>query len=241
MNWIVSPLLALSIVLVSLAVLCVRAPRSHSRELGWAEQVDLVRQGDRTTIHIADGVVNNDNLADLDSCPTLTELKLDRGFVTDTGTPFIAKLSKLEILWLRQCPLRDDGMRHIASAASLRRLNLPQGRCSDVGLAELQRLPNLEYLRISSPRVTADGLCSLGKVQSLRWLHLIAMPVSGESLEAIAGLKNLESLYVDSTIIEPTALEKFFEQRPDVHVHIDQEHSDLDPQMHSHGGVPHRH
>jgi hypothetical protein len=150
------------------------------------------------------------------------------------------------MLWLKNCQVGNNAVGELVKSSSLAYLNLPQAEFGDRGLELLTTLPRLQQLRFSSPHVTQRGLTKLGQAKSLRLLHLFDMPVTADVLEEIARLDKLESLYIDHPHVDraefDAALERFFQARPDVHVHIGQQHHDLDPHQHGHEhSHPHRH
>jgi hypothetical protein len=113
-------------------------------------------------------------------------------------------------------------------------LNLPQGQFSDAGLATLTRLPHLELLRFGSPHVTDAGLIHLQALPRLRFLHLIAVPLTDMGLAQIGQFERLESCYLDDIILSDAAVEALIAARPQLHLHLDQEHHDRDPRRDHH-------
>lgn len=241
----VSPRFSLLILIVLLTGLAMLAPQEVPRgpqEATWEEQVAAVRQGEANSIHLTSESITDQQLQDLRGLMNVRELKLEGGNVTAAGLAVLADLPQLEVLWLRGSRVDNLAAEQIANNRNLRRLNLPAAEFDDAGLAHLVNLPQLEQLRFSSRRVTAHGLASLGRAMSLRWLQLIDVPLDRAALREIAKLDKLESLYLDDVAVDESALEAFFAARPDVHMHVDQQHHDRDPRWHTHGnGRPHRH
>src|SRR5262249_20200414 len=112
---------------------------------------------------------------------------------------------------------------------SLRILNVPQGTFSNEALAHLKQLPELVQFRFGSPRVTDAGMKMLGELPGLKQLHLIDVPITDAGLRELAQMKRLESLYIDGGHFSDQALDEFFRQRPDLHIHLNQQHHDRDP------------
>jgi hypothetical protein len=47
-------------------------------------------------------------------------------------------------------------------------------------------------------------------------------------------MPNLQSLYLDDSLVTETGWEWLFEEVPNLHVHVNQQHHDRDPQAHQH-------
>jgi hypothetical protein len=195
----------------------------------WTDQIAAVRAGTTDRIQVTREPVGDDQLSLLDA-PGLRELILDSGRVTDAGLAGIARLTDLEHLRIRGGEIGDEGLRHICQLRSLRFLNLPQARLTDAGLSELHRLPHLELLRIGSPLITDAGMAEIAGLRSLRWLHLIDIPITDAGLRRLHDMKQLESLYLDGSRVTDEGFTRLFEAQPGLHVHVNQQHHDRDPE-----------
>lgn len=60
------------------------------------------------------------------------------------------------------------------------------------------------------------------------------MPIGDEGLGVLAGLPGLWNLHLDGAGVSNEAWGKYFQKRPNVHVHVDQAHHDRDPNSHDH-------
>jgi hypothetical protein len=92
----------------------------------------------------------------------------------------------------------------------------------------------LEQLRFGSPRVSDNGMQHLARLEQLRFLHLIGVPITDQGLDQLHGLKRLESLYLDDTRVTDAGVIRLLAALPAVHLHLDQQHHDRDPQKHDH-------
>ena len=101
-------------------------------------------------------------------------------------------------------------------------------------LPMLSQLPHLEYLRLASPQVTDEGLDHLTRLSTLRFLHLIEVNITDTGLQHVARMKQLESFYLDGSQATEEGLTKLIKARPDLHLHLNQQHLDHDPQKHQH-------
>lgn len=226
-----------ALLLLSLVILPVAEPT-------WQDQIAAVQRGESDTVHIAQQSISDGELVALRGLTALRVLKLEQGKVSADGLSILADLPQLETLWLRNSRVGNRAIREIVKNRNLAYLNLPQAEFGDTGLELLTTLPHLQQLRFSSPHVTPRGLAKLSQARSLRLLHLFEVPVTAGVLQSITQLDNLESLYIDHPHADPVELEAaliaFFKARPNVHVHIGQQHHDLDPHWHDHGH-PHPH
>lgn len=207
-------------------------------EASWEEQLAVVRRGERAVIHLTATPVSDQQLSELRGVTNLRILKLEQGRVSPEGLNVLAELPKLDTLWLRNSNVDDAAIRSIVRNQHLAYLNFSQAEFSDAGLQQLLGLPRLKQLRFSSSSVTEQGLLHLSDAPTLRWLHLFDVPMTDRVLAEIAKLEQLESLYIDHPQADPeeldVALEKFYASRPNVHVHVNQQHRDLDPNRHKH-------
>lgn len=211
---------------------CESAPQEASLK----EQAEAVRRGDSDRIQVETTVLADDDLRELTGLANLRELLLDDATsrFTARGIKQLIGLPKLEHLRIRGTGIDDEALHHLAGLDSLLILNLPQAAFGDAALGELKRLPKLEQLRFSSPRVTDAGMKTLAELSAIKRLHLINVPLSDEGLAELAKIEQLESLYIDGGNFSDLAVEQLFRQRPQLHVHLNQQHHDLDPHKHPH-------
>lgn len=205
-------------------------------EPSFAAQLEQVRRGASDRIELTATLVGDAELAKLAEVKSLRELILDAGAVTDDGLASLAGQMRLEHLRLRHSPIGDAGVQHLASLAALRIVNLPHAEFGDDGLAVLPQLPKLELLRFSSPRVTDAGLAQLAEANppNLKFLHLIDVPITDAGLAHLERIDSLQSLYLDGASVSDEAVGRLLKAKPHLHLHLDQQHHDLDPQSQAH-------
>jgi hypothetical protein len=63
---------------------------------------------------------------------------------------------------------------------------------------------------------------------------LINVPIDDQGLAAFYDTQNLQSLYLDDTDVTDAGLVKLLERLPNLHLHINQNHIDRDPNKHTH-------
>lgn len=208
---------------------------SKVSETALASQVTEVRQGRSDRIHIEAQPLGDRDLVSLDEARDLRELLIDhpQSVLTPQGLAQLQSLEKLEHLRIRG-PLADDSLKEICKLQQLRILNLPNGSFSDAGLASLLQLERLKQLRLGSPNISDEGAKTLARLQAINQIHLIDAPITDEGLAALAAIEGLESLYIDGGQFSDAALDKLFREHPKLHVHLNQQHHDRDPQRHEH-------
>jgi hypothetical protein len=205
-------------------------------EQSLAEQIAAVKRGETTRI-----LVDRDVLADRDLLPLvdlteLTDLLLDNSEseFTVQGLAGLTLLPNLQHLRIRGRGVNDAALQAIAKIKRLRILNVPHGRFSNDGLQSLAAAPDLEQFRFGSPYVTDDGMNIIAGWPAIRSLHLIDVPITDAGLAELAEIERLQSLYIDGGQISDAGWEALFRERPRLHVHVNQQHHDRDPNRHPH-------
>ena len=198
----------------------------------FATQVALIRQGETDAIFVETESVSDGDLSSLEGLGGLRTLILDGGRISDEGAKHLSRLTRIQHLRLRLSPVSDIGLAHIAKMIDLRILNLPHGEFTNHGIRELVRLTELHQLRLGSDKAGANVCDALSEIPSLRALHLIGIPIDDAGLLKLGSIAKLESLYIDDSKVTDSGAEALFEIRPDLHVHFNQKHHDLDPSKH---------
>ena len=201
-----------------------------------AAQVEVVRKGISDRIHIEKQPITDAELASIANLPSLRELLIDdpNSAITAQGLARLKELENLEHLRIRG-PVDDTALTAICKHKNLRILNLPRGSFSDAGMASLVHLKHLQQLRLGSPNITDKGAKTLASLPEIKQIHLIDVPITDGGLAALASIEGLESLYIDGGQFSDAALDKLFREHPKLHVHLNQQHHDRDPQQHEHG------
>jgi hypothetical protein len=205
-------------------------------EQSLAVQLAAVREGVSDVIQLEHATLTDRDLAAIGELPNLRVLQLDdpRASFSAAGIAHLTRPAGLEHLRIRGQGIDDAALGEIANIQSLRILNVPQATITDDGLAALRKLPHIIQLRFGSPEVTDAGMKTLAGLPALLRLHLIDVPITDAGLKTLVGMDQLESLYLDGGDFSDAALEELFRQRPQLHVHLNQEHHDRDPHRHQH-------
>jgi hypothetical protein len=206
-------------------------------EPGFAEQLAQVQQGRSQSIRLTQSAVTEQQLSSLGDAGKLLELQLDAGGVSDAAVSLLNGLAQLEHLRLRHSPLSDEGIEKLdpGSLTKLKVLNLPQANLSSRGLRHLAKFPELVQLRLAAGSIDDDGAEVLADFPALKSLHLIGPRFTDKALESLARAPKLSSLYIDDCRLSDEAWLQLFKAKPALHVHVDQQHHDRDPQV-SHDG-----
>lgn len=208
--------------------------KTKEQEMGWATQIQSVREGLTDSIEITTSAVTDTQFIDLAEQGELRRLILDQGAITDASAPTLGTLKKLLLIKLRNCPLTDSSASVFRELESLQFLNVPQAEFSVSGLKALAGHPNLRQLRISGTLLNDDACELFNELPELRFLHLIGPKITAVGIEHLTKIEKLQSLYIDDCPAPDADWEVFFKLRPDVHVHLDQHHLDRDPAKHAH-------
>ena len=208
---------------------CTAPAAPHPGNATFAPQLEAVRAGASARI-VTDAPLNAAEWESLRGLVGLRELVLRRGIADDTRAEILATLPGIERLVLRDSPLSDVGFREIARCSRLAHLNVPQAACTAAGVRALRHIPGLRSLRIGGRNFAGrEAGAAVAELAALESLHLIDVPLGDDGLAAIAGLPGLRNLYLDGARVSDEAWGRYFQQHPDVHVHVDQAHHDRDP------------
>jgi Leucine-rich repeat (LRR) protein len=190
------------------------------------------------TVIECDQKISADEFAEICRRKKLKTLILDGGGVSASQIGQLTGLTHLEHLRIRNCQLNDTGISQLITLKKLRIVNFPQAQFTDGGLEKLAALPNLQLLRFASPLVTDQGLAFLKNSMTLRALHLIHVNATDQAVDELCNIQSLESLYLDGSKLSDDGFARIFKLRPDLHLHVDQVHLDLDPNRHEHPPSP---
>jgi hypothetical protein len=205
-------------------------------ESSLAEQIAEVVAGKSDQIHVSTTPLVDADLIAIGDAQSLRVLMIDHddSRMTAAGMRHLAGLPHLKHLRIRGAGIDDEALAEVANIQALEILNLPRGAFTDAGLLQLKDLPRLESLRFGTPHVTTAGIASLATFPALKRLHLIDIPIGDDGLRSLARMEQLESLYIDGGEFSDVALDELFQARPQLHVHLNQQHSDRDPRGHAH-------
>lgn len=199
------------------------------------EQMILDAKRDSSlAFQVSDFAVDDMMIEQLRGMEFLETVIIDQGVLTDASMEVFTTLPKLQHLRLRLSPITDKGLLKLSRCETLQILNLPHAECSVEGVKHLKAIPKLRTIRMGAPRMGNEVTRELAELTSLRSVHLIGIPVTNDGLKSLAGIPHLESLYLDDSAVTESGWLWLFEQHPELHVHINQQHHDRDPHIHKH-------
>jgi len=147
-----------------------KAPPTEAEKSAMAEirkaggQVMELAQNDArldVAYHLADGKIEDAQLAPLKNLPKLAQLNVRGKDITDAG------------------------LVHIKDSKGLVRLHLERTKVTDAGLENLKGLENLEYLNLYGTAVTDAGLKQLEGLKKLKRLYLWETKVTDAGVAAL--------------------------------------------------------
>jgi len=197
-------------------------------------QINAVRAGESDEIQIEQSPLSDKDLVQLRELDKLRALLIDHpdSHFSSAGLGHLADVPHLRHLRIRGQGIDDAALAEISKISGLEILNVPHASFSDSGLTDLKMLPQLIQLRFGTPHVTDHGMNELAGFPSLKRLHLIDVPITDRGLQTLAAMMQLESLYIDGADISDAAFDELFKSRPDLHVHVNQQHHDRDLNKH---------
>ena len=139
-----------------------KAAMAEVRKAG-GQVMELAQNDARLDVafHLADGKIDDAQLASLKNLPKLAQLNVRGKDITDAG------------------------LVNIKDAKGLVRLHLEKTKVTDAGLEQLKGLENLEYLNLYGTAVTDAGLKHLEGLKKLKRLYLWQTPVTDAGVAAL--------------------------------------------------------
>jgi hypothetical protein len=207
------------------------APDEAERQAFQTALAQLVQSSD-DAIRLYDFSPTIEQLETLACVERLKILRIDAGSLPPQAGEILASMPHLEQLHFRNVSLDDATLEAIAKSQTIWLLNISGAKLSPDAIGRLADMPKLRQLRLAMENGGNRYTQAIANIKKLRALHLIGFGVNNQGLKLLADLPNLESLYIDDSHINDEGWQWLFENRPHLHVHIDQKHHDRDPQKH---------
>ena len=162
--------LVMSGLVVSTAFSQEKAPPTEAEKAAMAEirksggQVMELAQNDArldVAFHLADGKIEDAQLAPLKNLPKLAQLNVRGKDITDAGLVFIKDSKGLVRLHLERTKVTDAGLEQLKGLENLEYLNLYATVVTDAGLKHLEGLKKLRRLYLWETKVTDAGVAAL--------------------------------------------------------------------------------
>ena len=162
--------LVMSGVFASIASSQEKTPPTDAEKAAMAEirkaggQVMELAQNDArldVAFHLADGKIDDAQLAPLKNLPKLAQLNVRGKEITDAGLVHIKDSKGLVRLHLERTKVTDAGLEQLKGLESLEYLNLYGTAVTDAGLKPLEALKKLKRLYLWETKVTDAGVAAL--------------------------------------------------------------------------------
>jgi hypothetical protein len=136
----------------------------------------------------------------LSEITSLTTLRGTARCADNAGLESLAKLPRLETLFLNASTFDDEGFATLARITSLRSLAFDHNqKFTGSGASALKALPNLRSLRFGGcMKFTGAGVRACAEIRQLESLQLHHVGVGDDDLPPLAKLSNLKHLFVSS-------------------------------------------
>lgn len=125
--------------------------------------IELAQNDDRLDVafHLADGKIEDAQLAPLKNLPKLSQLNLRGKDITDAGLDAIKDSKGLTKLHLEKTKVTDAGLERLKGLENLEYLNVYGTAVTDAGLKHLEGLKKLRRLYVWQTQVTDAGAAAL--------------------------------------------------------------------------------
>jgi hypothetical protein len=163
----------------------------------------IEKLGGEVHISISKGEVST--RVELNSFREEPDFKTWRG--SDAELSLLAKLPRVESIWLQSRSNSDAGLAHFSDLRDLTRLNLSFTPIGDLGVSYLKPLPKLEYLDLSNTRISDAALASVAAMRALQQLDLSSTRVTDAGLGHLKGHRSLIKITLSDTEVSDKGLQ----------------------------------
>lgn len=139
-----------------------KAAMAEIRKVG-GQVMELAQNDARLDVayHLADGKIEDAQLASLKNLPKLAQLNVRGKDITDAGLVHIKDSKGLIRLHLERTKVTDAGLEHLKGLENLEYLNLYGTAVTDAGLKHLEGLKKLKRLYLWETKVTDAGVAAI--------------------------------------------------------------------------------
>jgi hypothetical protein len=157
--------------------------------------------------HISMRAVDDSGLGRLHELPMLSSVGA-KGNFTDQGLASIAKVARLESLYLDGGTITARGLEELKKCPSLRQLSFYDIDLTAVDLQPLDQLRQLERLLFVRPGQIGDvSFAPLARLASLKHIYLYQVPIGDGAFEHLGRLSSLERLELHKIPVTSAAAE----------------------------------
>jgi hypothetical protein len=144
--------------------------------------------------------VTDAGLAHIAKLEKLEALYLDGANITDEGLAHLRGLKHLSGLAMDSPNVSDAGMLHLAGLTSLTFLNFHKLKVGDGGVEHLAGLRELDFLCLDDSKITDVATATIAKFPKLRTLHIARTAVTDEGLRNLQSAASLQRVSVASSV-----------------------------------------
>lgn len=152
------------------------------------------------------------NLQSLNAC-SFSRSKGNLRALTDKGLVHIARLEKLEALYLSGADITDDGLQQLRALHRLSALTIDSPNVTDAGMEHIAALTKLTFLNFHKLNVGDAGVQCLANLRELNFLCLDDSSITDAATETIARFPKLRVLHIARTAVTDEGL-KSLESAP---------------------------
>jgi hypothetical protein len=137
---------------------------------------------------------------------------------SDSVLAQVSRLTGLQVLQFRTCPVSDTGVAHLKGLGGLFYLDLSGTQITNGGLAHLKGMTNLSGLFLSDTHISDAGLMHIEGLENLRILSLQNTQVSDVGLARLKGLTRFKTLYLDNSQVAGAAVPELERALPNLKI-----------------------
>ena len=167
-------------------------------------------QGSIIEVDLRGKTIDNELLDRMVQLPRLRSLILAATKLVDEQLIPVGRISTLENLDLRDCPVTDKGMSHLTGLSKLKSLRLSgkSGACTvgDEGMKHVGTLSALKVLAADNLWISEDGLKSLTNLKNLQELYLAETTIGDDAIELLSQFTTLRKLRLAGNQISAAGL-----------------------------------
>ena len=152
-------------------------------------------QGSIIEVDLRGKTIDNELLDRMVQLPRLRSLILAATKLVDEQLIPVGRISTLENLDLRDCPVTDKGMSHLTGLSKLKSLRLSgkSGACTvgDEGMKHVGTMSALKVLAADNLWISEDGLKSLTNLKNLQELYLAETTIGDDAIELLTQFRQI--------------------------------------------------
>ena len=170
--------------------------------IGYVGQI----RGLKTFDHTQSAMTPGGFLTFLNCVEGLEQLTLFGDFVDDACMNRIGQMKEMKRFWTNSKTITSAGWQHLAKLAKMEDLFLSETNFGDEDVRALEDMKNLKFLGLNKTKITDAGMPSLAGLTKLHDLGLDGTKVTDKGMAALKGMTELHNLYVGVTDVTAQGL-----------------------------------